>query len=74
MKKSSKSLETWSDILNLAGFVLIVLSIIGFVMDSSGCGAVFICGFLMFPTSSVLYALSVMTKNAERELNNTDEE
>ena len=68
MKKVSKTLEKWADVLVFLSVVLFAMSLFGFFFNSAWLEYTFNSAFVALALSPVFRGLSVLVKNAEDEI------
>ena len=68
MKKVSKTLNGWADAFVVASVLLIVISILGFFLNSAWTGSVFDAAIVLWILSPLFRGLSVLVQNAEEEI------
>lgn len=68
MKKVSKSLSKWADAFVVAAVLLLVISIIGFCINSAWTGSMFDGAIIAFIISPVFRGFSILVQNAEEQI------
>ena len=68
MKKVSKSLFNLADVLIVAGVIILILAVIGFIFSDDPISGVVLTGFVFLLASPVVRGLGVIVKNAEEQL------
>lgn len=68
MKKISKKLFSWANTFAIAAAIMLVLSFIGFIMNSAWCGNAFNAAIILFILSPFARGFATLVQNAEEEL------
>ena len=68
MKKVSKKLFSWADTFVIVAVIEIVISFIGFIMDSAWCGTTFNTAVILFILSPFMRGFATLVQNAEEHL------
>lgn len=66
--KVSKSLSNWADVLIIAGVIILILAVLGFIFSDDSISGVLLSGFVFLLASPVVRGLGVLVKNAEEEM------
>lgn len=68
MKKVSKKLFSWADAFVIVAVMMLVISFIGFIMDSAWCGDTFNAAIILFILSPFARGFATLVQNAEEQL------
>lgn len=68
MKKVSKKLFSWADTFVIVAVIMLVISFIGFIMDSAWCGDTFNAAIILFIFSPFARGFATLVQNAEEQL------
>lgn len=68
MKKVSKNLFSWANTFIFVAVIMLVISFIGFIMDSAWSGNFFNAAIILFILSPFIRGFATLVQNAEEQL------
>ena len=74
MKKTSKNLNSWATSFFVTAIVMLLISVVGFCMDSSWTQDMFNGAIICFAISPLFRGFSVLVQNAEEQIEEREKE
>ena len=68
MKKTSKKLNKWADVLVTAGVVMVILSIVAWIISEESVTSALLTGISFILSSALFQGISVLVQNAEEQI------